>query len=61
MLLHPLGELRRAHQAGLYRDVRKVGHPDELFTTGVRRGQRAKNRDRCIMTSFQVESSGSMG
>ena len=31
MLLHPLGELRRAHQAGLHRDVSEVRGGDGLL------------------------------
>jgi len=38
MLLHPLGELRRAHQAGLHRDVSEVRGGDGLLVAICRRG-----------------------
>ena len=37
MLLHPLGELRRAHQAGLHRDVSEVRGGDGLLAAICRR------------------------
>jgi hypothetical protein len=37
MLLHPLGELRRAHQAGLHRDVSEVRGGDSLLAAICRR------------------------
>jgi hypothetical protein len=38
MLLHPLGELRGAHQAGLHRDVSEVRGGDGLLVAICRRG-----------------------
>jgi hypothetical protein len=45
MLLHPLGELRRAHQAGLYRDVSEVRGGDGLLVAICRRGETAEHGD----------------
>src|SRR5229473_6717288 len=45
MLLHPLGELRRAHQAGLHRDVREVRGGDGLLAAICRRGETAEHGD----------------
>ncbi len=45
MLLHPLGELRRAHQAGLYRDVSEVRAGDGLLVAICRRGETAEHGD----------------
>ena len=45
MLLHPLGELRRAHQAGLQRDVGEVRGGDGLFVAICRRGETAQHGD----------------
>src|SRR5579872_6381658 len=43
MLLHPLGELRHAHQAGLHRDVGEFGGGDSLLMAIRRRGQTAEH------------------
>src|ERR1700737_3364791 len=45
MLLHPLGELRRAHQAGLHRDVSEVRGGDGLLAAIRRRGETAEHGD----------------
>jgi hypothetical protein len=45
MLLHPLGELRRAHQAGLHRNVSEVRGGDGLLVTICRRGETAEHSD----------------
>jgi hypothetical protein len=45
MLLHPIGELRRPHEAGLYRDVSEVRGGDGLLVAICRRGQTAEHRD----------------
>jgi len=45
MLLHPLGELRRAHQAGLHRDLSEVRGGDGLLVAICRRGQTAEHGD----------------
>jgi hypothetical protein len=45
MLLHPVGELRRAYQAGLYRDVSEVRARDELLPAIGRRGETAEHSD----------------
>jgi hypothetical protein len=45
MLLHPLGELRRAHQAGLYRNLSEVRGGDGLLVAICRRGETAEHSD----------------
>jgi len=45
MLLHPLGELRRAHQTGLHRDVSEVRGGDGLLVAICRRGETAEHGD----------------
>ena len=45
MLLHPLGELRCAHQAGLHRDVGEVRGGDDLLAAICRRRETAENGD----------------
>src|SRR5580704_9918286 len=45
ILLHPLGELRRAHQAGLHRDLSEVRGGDDLLVAICRRGETAKHGD----------------
>ena len=45
MLLHPLGELRRAHQAGLHRDVSEVRGGDDLLVAICRNGEMAEHGD----------------
>ena len=45
MLLHPLGELRRAHQAGLHRDVSEVRGGNNLLAAICRRGETAEHGD----------------
>src|SRR5882762_6725419 len=45
MLLHPLGELRRAHQAGLHRDVGEFRSGDGLLAAIYRRGETAEHGD----------------
>jgi hypothetical protein len=45
MLLHPLGDLRRAHQAGLHRDVSEVRGGDGLLVAICRRGETAEHGD----------------
>src|SRR5712691_7175345 len=45
MLLHPLRELRRAHQAGLHRDVSEVRGGDGLLAAICRRGETAEHGD----------------
>jgi hypothetical protein len=45
MLLHPLGELRRAHKAGLHRDVSEVRGGDGLLAAIRRRGETAEHGD----------------
>jgi hypothetical protein len=43
--LHPIGELRRAHQAGLHRDVGEVRGRDGLFVASCRRRKTAEHGD----------------
>src|SRR5215471_7724066 len=45
MLAHPLGELRRAHQAGLHRDVGEVRRGDDLLVAICRRRETAEYSD----------------
>src|SRR5229473_1393492 len=45
MLVHPLCELRRAHQAGLHRDVGEVRGGDGLLVAICRRGEIAEHGD----------------
>ncbi len=45
MLLHPLRDLRRAHQAGLHRDVSEVRGGDGLLAAICRRGETAEHGD----------------
>ena len=45
MLLHPLGELRRTHQAGLHRNVSEVRGGDGLLAAICRRGETAEHSD----------------
>jgi hypothetical protein len=45
MLVHPLGELRRAHQAGLHRDVGEVRGGDDLLVAVYRRRETAEHGD----------------
>ena len=45
MLLHPLRELRRAHQAGLHRNVGEVRGGDGLLVATCRRGETAEHGD----------------
>jgi hypothetical protein len=45
MVLHPLGELRRAHQAGLHRDVGEVRSGDGLLVAICRGGETAEHGD----------------
>jgi hypothetical protein len=45
MLLHPVGELRRSHQAGLHRDLGEVGGGDSLLMTISWRGETAEYGD----------------
>src|SRR5260370_21124051 len=45
MMLHPVGELRRAHQAGLYRDVSEVRGGNGLLVAICRRGETAEDGD----------------
>ena len=45
MLLHPLGELRRAHQAGLHRDISEVRGGDDLLAAICRSGEAAEHGD----------------
>ena len=45
MLLHLLGELRRAHQAGLHRDVSEVRGGNGLLVAICRRGETAEHGD----------------
>src|SRR5258705_9557661 len=45
MLLHPLGELRRAHQTGLHRHVSEVRGGDGLLVAICRRRETAEHRD----------------
>ena len=45
MLLHPIGELGRAHQAGLHRDVSEVRGGDSLLVAICRRGKTAEHGD----------------
>jgi hypothetical protein len=45
MLLHPLDELRRAHQAGLHGDVSEVRGGDGLLVAICRRGETAEHGD----------------
>ncbi len=45
MLVHPLGELRRAHQAGLHRDVGEVRGGDDLLVAICRRRETAEHGD----------------
>ena len=45
MLLHPLGELRRAHQAGLHRDLSEVRGGDGLLVAIRRRGETTEHGD----------------
>ena len=45
MLLHPFGELRRAHQAGLHRDFGEVRRGDSLFVAIRGSGEAAEHGD----------------
>ena len=45
MLLHPFGELRRAHQAGLHRDLSEVRGSDGLLVAICRSGETAEHGD----------------
>src|SRR6266702_2164901 len=45
MLTHPFGELRRAHQAGLHRDVGEARGGDDLLVAIGRRGQTTEHGD----------------
>ena len=45
MLLHPLGELWGAHQAGLHRDIGEVRRGDGLLVAICRRGETAEHGD----------------
>src|ERR1700742_615992 len=45
MLLHPVGELRRAHQAGLHRDAGEIRGGDGLLVAICRRGEAAEHGD----------------
>jgi hypothetical protein len=45
MLIHPVGELRCAHQAGLHRDVSEVRGGDGLLVAICRRRQTAEHGD----------------
>jgi hypothetical protein len=45
MLLHPVGELRRAHQAGLHRNVSEIRGGDGLLVAICRRGETAEHGD----------------
>ena len=45
MVLHPIGKLRSAHQAGLHRDVGEVGRGNGLLVAGGRISQGAENGD----------------
>lgn len=45
MLIHPVGELRCAHQAGLHRDVSEVRGGDSLLAAICRRRQTAEHGD----------------
>jgi hypothetical protein len=45
MLLHPFGELRRAHQAGAQREISKVGGGDDKLAAVRGRGQTAQYRN----------------
>jgi hypothetical protein len=45
MLVHPLGELRRAHQAGLHRDIGKVRGGDGLLVANCRRRETTEHGD----------------
>lgn len=45
MLAHPLGELRRAHQAGLHRDVGEVRGGGDLLMAICRRRETAEHGD----------------
>src|SRR5215469_13867703 len=45
MLLHPVGKLRRAHQAGLHRDVGEIRGGDGLLVATCRRRQTAEHGD----------------
>ncbi|KGJ65665.1 hypothetical protein BJA5080_02310 [Bradyrhizobium diazoefficiens SEMIA 5080] len=43
MLVHPFGKLRRAHHAGLHRNVGEVRRGDDLLVTIGGRGEAAKH------------------
>src|SRR5262249_44382933 len=45
MLLHPVGELRRPHQAGLHGDVSEVGCGDDLLAAICRSRKTAEHGD----------------
>ena len=45
MVLHPRGELRRANQAGLHRDVGEIRSSDDLLVATCRRGETAEHGD----------------
>jgi hypothetical protein len=45
MLLHPLGELRRAHQAGLHRNISEVRGGDGLLVAICRSRETAEHSD----------------
>ena len=45
MLLHPVGKLRRADQAGLHRDVGEIRSSDDLLVATCRRRETAEHGD----------------
>ena len=45
MLIHPVGELRRAHQAGLHRNVSEIRSGDDLLVAICRRRETAEHGD----------------
>jgi hypothetical protein len=45
MLLHPVGEQRRAYQVGLHRDVSEFRVRDDLLSATSRRGETAEHGD----------------
>jgi len=45
MVLHPIGELRRAHQTGLHRNVSEVRGGDSLLVAICRGGETAEHCD----------------
>jgi len=53
MLLHPFGELRGTHQAGLQRDVRKIRSGDDLLVAIAGEERLQSTAETLIMTKLR--------